>query len=297
MRKPACRGCPVGCIHLGLHRRAYTDRHDYQSGLISYDYELIYALGTLLGIGDQEGIYRLLEVVEELGLDAISSGVALAWATEALERGIITPGDTLSQLEFGQVAGYLQLLTNLVRQANEFFQTLAQGTWAAAGKYGGEDFALVLERQEAAGYHTGYGSLFGQLIGARHSHLDNAGYSFDQEKEEKTPEELAEAILEEERVRCVLNSLSICLFARKLYTPPLLVEALDSIGYGVTEDGLRELGAQILAAKWAVKQRLGYTTGKQPIPSRFLEVPSFRGNLQEVQVTRMLKHFIHQVYH
>ncbi|HEX3031849.1 MAG TPA: aldehyde ferredoxin oxidoreductase N-terminal domain-containing protein, partial [Bacillota bacterium] len=49
LRKLACRGCPVGCIHLGLYRRQINDNHDYQPMLYSYDYELVYALGALLG--------------------------------------------------------------------------------------------------------------------------------------------------------------------------------------------------------------------------------------------------------
>ncbi|MHB1167219.1 MAG: aldehyde ferredoxin oxidoreductase C-terminal domain-containing protein [Carboxydocellales bacterium] len=295
VRKLACRGCPVGCIHLGLYRQAYNQRHDYQTVLLSYDYELIYALGTLLGLGNQQEIYWLISIVEELGLDAISTGVALAWTTEAVEQRLISTEHTLTRVEFGQVEGYSQLIMNLVQQPNDFFQTLAQGTWAAAEKYGGEGYALVLGKLEVAGYHTGYGSLFGQLIGARHSHLDNAGYSFDQEGQVKEPQQLVEAMIEEERLRCVLNSLSICLFARKIYTLPLLVEALDALGYQVTEEGLGKLGEHILTAKWELKHKLGYPQKELSIPRRFLETPSFRGKLEEEKLVNMLKHFTQQV--
>ncbi|SNS86455.1 hypothetical protein SAMN05446037_102469 [Anaerovirgula multivorans] len=49
-----------------------------------------------------------------------------------------------------------------------------------------------------AGYHTGYGNIIGQAIGARHSHLDNAGYSIDQENESFTKQEIVEKLIEEE---------------------------------------------------------------------------------------------------
>ena len=39
--------------------------------------------------------------VEREGLDCMSSGVALAWATEALQKGDVTQGETLC---FGAVA-------------------------------------------------------------------------------------------------------------------------------------------------------------------------------------------------
>jgi aldehyde:ferredoxin oxidoreductase len=50
-------------------------------------------------------------------------------------------------------------------------------------------------------------------MGLRHSHLDNAGYSVDQNqlvKEKIGPEKLAESLLAEERWRQILSSLLFC---------------------------------------------------------------------------------------
>ena len=44
----------------------------------------------MLGISDAAGYLRLTGAVEDCGLDAMSTGVVLAWATEALERGLIS---------------------------------------------------------------------------------------------------------------------------------------------------------------------------------------------------------------
>ncbi|MCD6536629.1 MAG: aldehyde:ferredoxin oxidoreductase, partial [Thaumarchaeota archaeon] len=89
-RRVACVACPVACIHLAAIREEYEDeKFLYKTEFISYDYEPIYALGSNLGISDRFGLFKMLKAVEDWGLDAISTGVALAWATEALERGII----------------------------------------------------------------------------------------------------------------------------------------------------------------------------------------------------------------
>ncbi|HDD42550.1 MAG TPA: aldehyde:ferredoxin oxidoreductase, partial [Nitrososphaeria archaeon] len=83
-RRVACSACPVACIHLAAIREEYEDeKFMYKTEFISYDYEPIYALGTNLGVSDRFGLLKLLKAVEDWGLDAISTGVILAWATEA----------------------------------------------------------------------------------------------------------------------------------------------------------------------------------------------------------------------
>jgi len=49
-RRLACSHCPVGCIHIAALREPYEDEaYFYKTSMISYDYEPIYALGTMLG--------------------------------------------------------------------------------------------------------------------------------------------------------------------------------------------------------------------------------------------------------
>jgi aldehyde:ferredoxin oxidoreductase len=68
----------------------------------------------------------------------------------------------------------------MVRAPNEFYASLARGAEYAAAKYGGLEYAMTLGGNEVSGYHTGPASIVGQLVGVRHSHLDNAGYGIDQ---------------------------------------------------------------------------------------------------------------------
>ncbi|MBM4082227.1 MAG: aldehyde:ferredoxin oxidoreductase, partial [Planctomycetes bacterium] len=128
-RRLACSHCPVGCIHLAaLREPSEREPYFYKTSMICYDYEPIYALGSLLGGSDPAGLLRLMDAVETYGLDAMSAGVALAWATEAMERGIISAKETAGvELKWGGYPGYLKAVQLIVDQPNEFYQALAKG--------------------------------------------------------------------------------------------------------------------------------------------------------------------------
>lgn len=295
IRKLSCSGCPIGCIHIGLYRRQFAleHEHEYESVAISYDHELVYALGTMLGLTDHRHVYALIEKVEQLGLDAISAGVALAWATEALEKGLIGEQEVQTRLSFGQMEPYLIALDCIVSQPTAFYQALARGTWMAAQQYGGSQFACVLGKNEVAGYHTGYANIIGQAFGARHSHLDNAGYAIDQELMSKvpaaTPEQIVESIIKEEEMRCALNCLIICLFARKIYQLPIVTEALSALGLSWTEEALLALGKKIYREKMALKKEMGFQPEKITIPNRFLETPAMQQQLSSETLARLCR--------
>lgn len=65
-----------------------------QDTFVSYDYEPIHAMGTMLGMKSGAHPLELLDLIEVYGLDAMSTRVALAWMTEAFEKGIITEKET-----------------------------------------------------------------------------------------------------------------------------------------------------------------------------------------------------------
>lgn len=288
VRKMACSGCPVGCIHIGLHRREFGPGYDYESKNLSYDHELIFALGSFLGMSSQDKIYEMIDAVEELGLDAISAGVLLGWATEACQRGIISQEQLGVKPEFDQAGPYLEILNRIVQQPDELYRTLALGAFAAAQRYGGQEYAMTLGKTEIAGYHTGYANILGQAVGARHSHLDNAGYSVDQKLKDKSPEEKVAALIKEEKWRNVLNCLTICLFAREIYQADTVIAALDSIGIPTTVEELEKLGHDIFEIKNATRTKLGFGLNDLEVPQRFFETTSLTGKLEREQLEEMV---------
>lgn len=281
VRKMACTGCPVGCIHIGQFRREFDKGHEYEAISVGYDFELIYALGTFLGIKTRDEILELIDVVEEAGLDAMSTGVVLGWATEAYKNEIITKDQTMVDFAFGNTQGYCEAIRHIAEASNDFYINLGKGAHHAATVYGGEDYAMTFAKNEMPGYHTGYGSMIGPIVGARHSHLCNGGYSFDQSMKKFDKTELVNKIFDEEKERCLLNSLIICLFARKVYTRETILSALNVIGHDYTDEDLTAIADRVYRTKLRVKEMLGYDQTKIKIPKRYFQTPSMTGLLKE----------------
>lgn len=286
VRKMACTGCPVGCIHIGQIRREFDKGHEYEKRDVCYDYELIFALGSYLGIDNTQEILEVIDDVERAGLDAMSTGVCLGWATEAFRDGLVSESDTIIPLEFGNAEMYKKAIWYISSRKNFFWSSLANGCAYAAKMFGGSEYAMSIAGNETPGYHTGYGSLIGAAAGARHSHLCNGGYSVDQSFKSFDPidfdkEELVDKLFKEEKERCMLNSLIICLFARKVYDRPTIIAALSSIGLTYTDEQLSDVAGKILALKMQIKRRLGFKLEQIVIPKRFFETPSLVGKLDE----------------
>ncbi|MCS7132398.1 MAG: aldehyde ferredoxin oxidoreductase family protein [Aigarchaeota archaeon] len=296
-RRVACSACPVACIHLAAIREEYEEeKFLYKTEFISYDYEPIYALGTNLGINDRFGLLKMLKAVEDWGLDAISTGVVLSWATEAFECGLINKDETLVSLRWGDWRAYIEAIKNIVLQPNEFYKTLALGVEEAAKKYGGREFALSFNKVEPAGYLTGPLYFISLAVGSRHSHLDAGAYSLDQKIFSRgevlpKPEEAARMIAEEEAWRQVLTSLALCLFARSIYTPEKVTKALNALGYGFTPEELKKLGWKIYLEKQRIKRSEGFRPSEIRLPERIFETPTPLGKISKEYFQQALSAF------
>jgi aldehyde:ferredoxin oxidoreductase len=168
LRNQACSGCPIGCIHLGYVREKFHKDHRYYFFQVAYDHEPIFATGAMLSVTNAFAVLGIIDEIEEMGLDVMSAGVALAWATEATEKGIISDRDTIVSLKFGDAEAYKKAVGHLAIGANDFYRLLGMGTSKAAEHYGGSDYACVLG-QEMAGYATGEVFYTAQSLGFRHS--------------------------------------------------------------------------------------------------------------------------------
>jgi aldehyde:ferredoxin oxidoreductase len=301
-RRAACAHCPVACIHLAALREPYVDEpYFYKTTFVSYDYELLYALGSMIGVSDPRGLLKLIHLVDALGLDAMSTGVALAWATEAYGGKLIGMDETMGlELKWGDVDTYLKAVRYVVDQPNEFYASLAKGVEAAASRYGGLDFALSFGGLEMPGYQTGPAAYVGFLTGARHSHLDSAGYSLDQRLLKQggrlSPSEVAAELLREEAWRQVLCSLVVCLFAREIYRPALVSEALALLGLRLSVDELQRLGMEILREKQEFKRREGFNPAGLRIPKRIVEASTPLGAISEGELREAVKRFFELLF-
>ncbi|WP_456324596.1 aldehyde ferredoxin oxidoreductase N-terminal domain-containing protein [Desulfonauticus submarinus] len=294
LRKTACSGCPVGCIHIGILREQFAKEHEYLYRQVSYDYEPIFALGSMLGIKKARQVLKLLEQIEKVGLDAISSGVLLAYVTEGLEKKLFHSKQTLVNLKFGQPKNYLKAIDYLGTPPNNFWQILSKGLKNAIQNLGGEDFACVLG-QEMAGYATGENYFVAQALGFRHSHLDIGAYSYDLNSECKDIQKALKFFQKEENYRVILTSCVGCLFARKAYPLEILAKALSSVDLNFSESELFQLGEQIAAKRWNLKIKTGFDPLTVRIPKRFLSVKTFKGKIDKDYLQNLQKHYANYI--
>ena len=292
LRRFSCAGCPIGCVHIAALKTAFSEHHEFEVRRVSYDYEPIYSLGSNLGVKTAEGILQLIDVCERLGLDVMSAGVVLSWATEALEKKLITEKETIGVLlQWNEVEGYVKALEQMARPPNEFYASLARGAEYAAKKYGGLEYAMTLGGNEVSGYHTGPASIVGQLVGVRHSHLDNAGYGIDQKaiKKPLSPETMVDEIIKEDNSRGVFNSLVGCLFARGVYSEENIIDSLGAVGIEKSKDDLQDLGRRIFEEKYKFKVQEGFDLSAARVPRRFYETVSAAGMVTEESIVEMVK--------
>ena len=278
LRNNACSGCPVGCIHIGFVRERFAKENRYLYRQVSYDHEPIFATGSMLGVLDCFKVLDIIDVVERMGLDVMSGGVALAWATEALEKGIISEKETIIPLKFGDAEGYKEAMKHLAMGTNEFYQTLSEGTLVAAERYNGKDFACVLG-QEMAGYATGEVYFTSQALGFRHSHLDSGGYSYDQKTEEKNAGKAVDFLIKDEQGRVFLTSMLACLFARGVYNDELLGKCLNSVGYTELAGSISNVSRHIQKLRWKTRVATGFDPKSVSIPKRFTEIVTWKGSM------------------
>jgi aldehyde:ferredoxin oxidoreductase len=295
LRNTACAGCPVGCIHIGFVREKFMEPNQYLYRQVSYDHEPIFATGSMLGITDAFSVLGIIDMVEKMGLDVMSAGVALAWATEALEKGLISEKETLVELKFNDAAGYKEAIKHLGLGSNDFYRFLAQGTMKAAAQYGGEDFACVLG-QEMAGYATGEVFFASQALGFRHSHLDSGGYSYDQKHTtERKVEEAVDFLVKDEQGRVLLTSMVACLFAREVYQDELLADCLNSLGYTTLADNMHQVAQHIQKLRWRLRLASGFDPSRVKIPKRFTEVTNWKGPIDPKFLDKIKKEYAKRI--
>jgi len=137
--KPStCLPCSILCGHKGT----FPDGKMRQIP----EYETVGVLGPNLEIFDTFILSQWNEVLNDLGMDTISTGVTFGWAMEAAERGIRP-----SALSFGKTDNILEMIRNTAYKEGEG-EELSLGVKRLSEKYGGTEYAIHVKGLELAAY-------------------------------------------------------------------------------------------------------------------------------------------------
>jgi len=133
-----CTGCPVRC------KRVVQTEFSGEAVIPAYggpEYETLAAFGTLCMNSDLRSIALANQKCNALGLDTISTGVSIAFAMEASERGLLP-----DRVEWGDARAILVLIEQIAMRKG-LGARLAEGIEALAETLGA-DFAMVIKGQE-----------------------------------------------------------------------------------------------------------------------------------------------------
>jgi aldehyde:ferredoxin oxidoreductase len=262
----SCAACTIGCEHI------------YQAGggEVRLEYETLFALGPLCGVGDRDAVLRAAQLCDRLGLDTISAGATIAFAMECAERGLLREDG----LRFGNGDMVLSLLDRIARREG-LGGLLADGTRRAAAAIGGPapDFAPHVKGLEIPGYEPRalQTMALGFAVGSRGADHNRSGayeadFSARADRLHGSPEAAGLAVETEDRA-ALLDSLILCKFLRGVFAD-LFAESADLLrpvtGWDVTADELRTAARRIATAKKLYNVREGWTAAEDTLPRRFL---------------------------
>jgi aldehyde:ferredoxin oxidoreductase len=261
--------CTIGCEHI------------YSNGdsSVRVEYESLFALGSLCGVGDADAVLRASQRCDELGIDTISTGGTIAFAMECVERGWLDE----PWLTFGSSDALLRAI-ELIGAREGLGNLLAEGSRRAALAIGHNSISIApqVKGLEIPGYEPRalQTMALGFAVGARGADHNRSGayevdFSENVDRRHVTLDAVRYAIETEDKA-ALMDSLIICKFLRGVFEDfhAETAEMLHYVtGWDVTADELRETAKRIVAAKRQFNVLAGWTPTEDTLPERFLNTP------------------------
>jgi aldehyde:ferredoxin oxidoreductase len=267
--RKSCMACTIGCEHI------------YSNGdsSVRVEYESLFALGSLCGVGDADTVLRASQRCDELGMDTISTGGTIAFAMECVERGWLDE----PWLTFGSSDALLRAI-EMIGAREGLGNLLAEGSRRAALAIGHNSIAIApqVKGLEIPGYEPRalQTMALGFAVGARGADHNRSGayevdFSDRVDRRHVTLDAVRYAIETEDKA-ALMDSLIICKFLRGVFEDfhAETAEMLHFVtGWDVTADELRETARRIVAAKRQFNLLAGWTPKEDTLPERFLNTP------------------------
>jgi len=268
--RASCVACTIGCEHI----YAQGDEPG-----VRLEYESLFALGPLCGVGDANAVLRAARLCDDVGIDTISAGGTIAFAMECVERGLMDE----PWLSFGSGEAVVRAI-ELISCRQGVGDLLAEGSRRAAQTIGHDSiaFAPQVKGLEIPGYEPrGLQTMaLGFAVGGRGADHNRSGayevdFSEKVDRRHATVDAVGYAIETEDKA-ALMDSLVLCKFLRGVFED-FYSEAADMLrlvtGWDATADELREAARRIIATKRQFNLLACWTLDEDTLPSRFLENP------------------------
>jgi aldehyde:ferredoxin oxidoreductase len=268
--RAGCVACTIGCEHI-------YSRGDQEG--VRLEYETLFALGPLVGVGDADMVLRAARLCDDLGVDTISAGGTIAFAMECVERGWLDE----PWLRFGSGDALLRAIEMIGRREG-IGDLLAEGSRRAAHAIGHQSiaFAPQVKGLEMPGYEPRalQTMALGFAVGARGADHNRSGaYEVDFSEKVDRRHVTIDAVryaIETEDKAALMDSLIVCKFLRGVFED-FYGEAAEMLryvtGWDATGEELRETARRIVHAKREFNLMAGWTVDEDTLPDRFLDTP------------------------
>lgn len=281
-----CYGCPVGCSQLKV---AKTGPY---AGILSEgpEFETMYSYGGVTGVENIDAIIAADRLADELGLDTISSGVAVAFAMELYEKGILGKGDTGGlELNFGNDEAMLTLI-RLMAFREGLGDLLADGVKVAAEKIGkgAERYAMHVKGLELPGYDVRGAKAHGLNYATSFTGADHCrGYAFQEVFGIPIPYEVDRFAVEgkgkltkwNQDIRTATTDCpTMCGFLMDMAVASFAAENTADLvgavtGLEFTPDDVMQVGERVNNLARAFNVREGFSREEDTLPERIMTEP------------------------
>lgn len=147
--RDTCQACPVSC------KQVFENQDDDPSRRLDpvyggAEYEGMAALGSCCGVTDNLAVLKANELCNANGLDAISTGMSIAFAMECYEQEIITEEDTGGEQFIWGDGDLLVRMVELIARREGYGNVLAEGVARMAARLGpaAQPFNITVKGQE-----------------------------------------------------------------------------------------------------------------------------------------------------
>ena len=233
-----CLTCPIRCSRtVQVHGRQVKGPELETLGL----------LGGNICNNDLTKILEWNDLLDELGLDAISAANTIAWAMEANEKGLWDNG-----LKFGSVEELSAVFEDIAHRRG-IGDELAEGSKRLSDKYGGKEFAMHAKGLELAAYEPrrAVGQGLGYAVSNRGGCHLNGGYLVIMEglgldADAQTPKAKADLTMLFQDLMETISASGQCLFTSFAFFPSFLIQNPNGI---IT----KTVNAAVPHVGWAVR--------------------------------------------
>jgi aldehyde:ferredoxin oxidoreductase len=269
IRKRGGKTTHLGCAQCIIHcSNEYVDP-DGKYVTSSLEYETIWSMGGMTGIDDLDTIARLDFLADDIGLDTINTGVAIAVAMDA---GYKAFGD-------GQAA--IDMMEEIAN-GTPLGRILGNGP-DAVGKHFNHHRVPSVKRQSIAAYDPralqGNGVTYATSpMGADHTAGNLIGEYLRRALNPLEAKGQVEASRRSQIAMAALDSTGLCLLAGTALGVPEAFEALlkmlsAKLGTVFSPDAFPAMGIRVLEAEREFNKRAGFTREDDRLPRFFYEEP------------------------